>query len=84
MRSGFKKGAQKTLVAFACGHVFHLRCITRTLTATSEEEDEEEQEVVQGYGRSVGAKVTRAALVSEKVRRGCGVCAKRKREEIMV
>ena len=37
-----------------------------------------------GYGRSVGAKVTRAALLGEKVKKGCEVCAKRKREEIMV
>ncbi|KAF8539263.1 hypothetical protein BDD12DRAFT_838933 [Trichophaea hybrida] len=79
-------GTQRTLVAFACGHVFHLRCISRPITAGSDDdEDAEEGEVVQsGYGRSVSAKVTRAALLGEKVKKGCSVCAKRKREEIMV
>lgn len=46
--------------------------------------EEEEQIIPTSYGRSVGAKVTRAALLGEKVKKGCGVCAKRKREEIMV
>ncbi|CCX12021.1 Similar to Vacuolar protein sorting-associated protein 41 homolog; acc. no. Q5KU39 [Pyronema omphalodes CBS 100304] len=78
-------GKQRTLVAFACGHVFHLHCISRPVTAADEEDDEHEEEIVQsGYGRSVGAKVTRAALLGEKVKKGCSVCAKRKREEIMV
>ncbi|KAA8910936.1 hypothetical protein FN846DRAFT_937589 [Sphaerosporella brunnea] len=81
----FGGGAQKTLVAFACGHVFHLRCITNPPSGEEEgEEEEEEEEEVQGYGRSVGAKVTRAAMVGEQVKRGCGVCAQRRKAEIMV
>ena len=75
--------ARKTLVAFACGHVFHLKCIAEP-AAAADDADGDEDEVQSGYGRSVGAKVTRAALIGEKVHDGCSVCAKRKREEIMV
>jgi hypothetical protein len=80
----YDSGTQRTLVAFACGHVFHLRCISRPITAGSDDDEDAEEGVQSGYGRSVSAKVTRAALLGEKVKKGCSVCAKRKREEIMV
>jgi hypothetical protein len=34
--------------------------------------------------RTVGAKVARAALIRERVKGGCIVCGKRRREEVIV
>lgn len=74
----FSEREVETLVGFACGHVFHLSHSLsygnedRPLTPPDVELDE--------YGEwrsdthSVGAKVTHARLLRDKIRDGCPVC----------
>ncbi|KAI5790165.1 hypothetical protein EDC01DRAFT_657844 [Geopyxis carbonaria] len=82
-RNSFTGAERGTLVAFACCHVFHLRCITGT--ARAEEEAAADAVAEEGaYARTVGAKVTHAALIREKVREGCGVCREARMAEIIV
>jgi len=66
----------RRLLVFACGHVFHVKC----LSGESEGSDEEEVEMVES-SRSIGAKVARAALVRGIVGKGCGVCKRKRKEE---
>ncbi|KAF3910805.1 hypothetical protein ABW20_dc0103258 [Dactylellina cionopaga] len=114
-KSVFEQREPETLVAFACGHVFHLRCLLKKQKwlkkhpearrfgykpepedeDDSEEEPEEEEEEDEiekiifkadramadaaydqsGYGggtlMSVAEKVTRAALIRQKIDTGC-------------
>ncbi|KAF3127784.1 Vacuolar protein sorting-associated protein 41 [Orbilia oligospora] len=105
----FEHREPETLVAFACGHVFHLRCLFKKqkwlrknpdarlsgyLSDEEQEEAEEEEEAEDeiekiifradqamaaydqpGYGgmtvMSVAEKVTRAALIRQKIDAGC-------------
>lgn len=72
----------ETLVGFACGHVFHLSHLLdyghegeeRPVTPPVEEGEEEDWEG--GNTHSVGAKVTHARLLRDKIRDGCPVCKK--------
>lgn len=66
----------ETLVGFACGHVFHLSHLL-SYNHPEEESDApvtEETEVRFEVTRSVGAKVTHARLLRDKIRDGCPVC----------
>ncbi|OBT68915.1 hypothetical protein VE03_01339 [Pseudogymnoascus sp. 23342-1-I1] len=72
----FTEGEQETLVGFACGHVFHLSHLleythpSRPATPPSVELDEDGQFV---QNHSVGAKVTHARLLRDKISGGCPV-----------
>ncbi|KAL7270376.1 Vacuolar protein sorting-associated protein 41 [Rhizina undulata] len=73
---------KQTLIAFACKHVFHLPCLIgedeaeealpQSVTGYGSLEDE-----IMGSGRTVGGKVTHAALIREKVAKGCTLCKKK-------
>lgn len=72
----FTEGEQETLVGFACGHVFHLSHLleythpSRPSTPPSADLDEDGQFV---QNHSVGAKVTHARLLRDKISGGCPV-----------
>jgi hypothetical protein len=75
-----------TLVGFACGHVFHLRCLLpktssgATLAAQlsgpadADDADDDDDDHVPRWTRSVGAKVAHAHLVKRAVGEGCVAC----------
>lgn len=73
----FSENEKDTLVAFACGHVFHLEHLLKTLyperppTPPVVELDENGDFVQR---RGVGAKVTHARLLKDKIVGGCPVC----------
>ena len=76
----FSDHEMETLVGFACGHVFHL---SHLLSYGSDEEErpstppdvelDENGEWINTH--SVGAKVTHARLLRDKIRDGCPICA---------
>ncbi|KFZ16606.1 hypothetical protein V501_02146 [Pseudogymnoascus sp. VKM F-4519 (FW-2642)] len=72
----FTEGEQETLVGFACGHVFHLSHLleythpSRPSTPPSVDLDEDGQFV---QNHSIGAKVTHARLLRDKISGGCPV-----------
>lgn len=70
-----KKG---TLVAFACGHGFHLACIG------GEEEEGDGDAGERMEVRTVAPKVDKAKLLRGKLAEGCVVCRKRRESEILV
>jgi hypothetical protein len=67
----------ETLVGFACGHVFHLSHLLsfhnddRPITPPDIELDEN-GEIPMTY--SIGAKVTRARLLRDRIKDGCPIC----------
>jgi hypothetical protein len=69
----------ETLVGFACGHVFHLshllsfRNENRPVTPPDVELDENGEWVAT---HSIGAKVTHARLLRDKIGDGCPICVK--------
>ena len=70
----------ETLVGFACGHVFHLSHLLsyqnldegRPVTPPNDIELDENGEFAQTH--SIGAKVTHARLLRDRIRDGCPVC----------
>lgn len=73
----FSEDEQETLIGFACGHVFHLSHLIAYNNPGSEVEapDVELDENGQfAMTHSVGAKVTHARLLRDKVSGGCPVC----------
>ncbi|KAF8859309.1 vacuolar assembly protein-like protein [Acephala macrosclerotiorum] len=74
----FSDHETETLVGFACGHVFHLSHLLnfenedRPATPPDVDLDEDGQ---WRSTHSVGAKVTHARLLRDKIRDGCPVCA---------
>jgi len=76
----FSDHETETLVGFACGHVFHLSHLLsyqndeRPVTPPEVELDENGE---WSATHSVGAKVTHARLLRDKIRDGCPVCAER-------
>ncbi|PBP17350.1 WD domain-containing protein, partial [Diplocarpon rosae] len=72
----------ETLVGFACGHVFHLSHLLSYREerpgTPPEVELDENGEWKEGNTHSVGAKVTHARLLRDKIRDGCPVCVGRK------
>lgn len=72
----FTEHESETLVGFACGHVFHLSHLLafdndRPQTPPMMELDENGEWKAM---HSVGAKVTHARLLRDKIRDGCPVC----------
>lgn len=83
---------KETLIGFACGHVFHLGCLLghghererERPAAVSDDVDEAEEEIMASLGmasRNVGSKVTHAALIRQKVSKGCVLCAHEKGDD---
>lgn len=74
----FSENESETLVGFACGHVFHL---SHLLSYNNEERPQTPPDVELDEDgnwaatHSVGAKVTHARLLRDKIRDGCPVCA---------
>lgn len=66
----------QTLVGFACGHIYHLAHLLERLHPGSEQEDDMGATAADrpGHGWRVGAKVTHARLLKDKIRGGCPVC----------
>ncbi|KAG9233263.1 putative vacuolar protein sorting-associated protein 41 like protein [Amylocarpus encephaloides] len=74
----FSEHEIETLVGFACGHVFHLSHLlgyNRSNPSTPPEVDLDENGEWWSSTHSVGAKVTHAALLRDRIRDGCPVCA---------
>jgi len=79
----FSEDDFETLVGFACGHVFHLKHLLdlargeqmRPLVSSEDGQENAEDEDF-GNGRSVGAKVTHARLMKDKIADGCPACAR--------
>ncbi|KAK0701132.1 hypothetical protein B0T21DRAFT_300756 [Apiosordaria backusii] len=70
----FTEWEMETLVGFACGHVYHLSHLLEKLRPG----EGVDQGLVNGVGENVshriGAKVTHAMLLREKIAAGCPVC----------
>ncbi|KZF24720.1 WD domain-containing protein [Xylona heveae TC161] len=85
-QKAFSINEKETLIGFACGHVFHLSC----LISHGEEEEEPalgetsgSPEADSGYwSRSVGAKVTHARIIREKIPDGCPLCVHKEEEDM--
>ncbi|KAI5790592.1 hypothetical protein DFH27DRAFT_570591 [Peziza echinospora] len=77
-----KFNEKDTLLSFPCGHVFHLQCLLNPDAAPEDESDggagvlslDTPSALSSSGGRSVGAKVTHAALLKEKLAEKGGVC----------
>ncbi|KAL2753221.1 hypothetical protein ACRALDRAFT_1065437 [Sodiomyces alcalophilus JCM 7366] len=72
----FTEMEAQTLVGFACGHIYHLAHLLERLRPGSKQEDDMGAAVADrpGHGWRVGAKVTHARLLKDKIRAGCPVC----------
>ncbi|KAE8846849.1 hypothetical protein HRS9122_03756 [Pyrenophora teres f. teres] len=73
--------SRDTLVGFACGHIFHLRCLLPKTSASAsvaaglqQQLAADAQESGGRWTRSVGAKVAHAHVIKSAVGRGCVVC----------
>lgn len=78
-REAFTDQELETLVGFACGHVFHLSHLLNFGAEDDERPDTPPEVELDENGmwratHSVGAKVTHARLLSDKIRDGCPVC----------
>jgi hypothetical protein len=76
-QEAFSEYEVETLVGFACGHVFHLSHLLSYMnnerpTTPPDIELDENGEFAMTH--SVGAKVTHARLLRDKIRDGCPVC----------
>lgn len=79
----FSEHETETLVGFACGHVFHLSHLLsynhnssddqRPLTPPDVQLDENREFATTTH--SIGAKVTHARLLRDRIRNGCPVCS---------
>ncbi len=77
----FGESETDTLVGFACAHVFHLGHLLELLHP-GEPVDVDFGGLADGQARSgrntIGAKVTHARLLKDKIRGGCPVCKAKK------
>ncbi|KAI9822388.1 MAG: Vacuolar protein sorting-associated protein 41 [Pycnora praestabilis] len=74
----FTDNEKEILVGFACGDVFHLPCLLKR--GKTEEQDQEELHMgvsfdvdTNYFSRSVGAKVTHARIIRDKIADGCPI-----------
>jgi vacuolar protein sorting-associated protein 41 len=76
----FSESEKDTLVGFACGHVFHLLHLlgfaNPSRPPTPPDIDLDENGEFRAQTHSVGAKVTHARLLKDKIRDGCPVCSR--------
>lgn len=77
----FVEWETETLVGFACGHVFHLPHLLERLHPGEEIDEvllhgvaDEQQRSVAAASRLIGAKVTHARLIRDRIAGGCPVC----------
>jgi hypothetical protein len=79
-REPFSENEKDTLVGFACGHVFHLLHLLSyanpSRPPTPPDIDVDENGEFCTLTHSVGAKVTHARLLRDKIRNGCPVCSR--------
>jgi hypothetical protein len=79
------RGTDRTpYIAFACTHVYHLSCIDPDAADVTNTQRGDDLDHAPSFQRSVSVKVTHAALLRDKLKGGCIVCAERKRAEIVV
>lgn len=76
-QEAFTEDEQETLVGFACGHVFHLSHLLRYINPERPPtppivELDEHGEFTQSH--SIGAKVTHARLLKDRISGGCPIC----------
>ncbi|KAM7217491.1 putative vacuolar protein sorting-associated protein [Rhypophila decipiens] len=71
------------LVGFTCGHVFHLKHLLKRLYPDRKEDEEDDLLMGGGanHGHLIGAKVTHARLLKERIRGGCPVCVESREKE---
>ncbi|KAK3317248.1 hypothetical protein B0T19DRAFT_287992 [Cercophora scortea] len=79
----FVEWETETLVGFACGHVFHLKHLLQYLHPDQPVEDDDD--LLSGGGGEqrahlIGAKVTHARLLRDRIMGGCPVCKKKEVE----
>ncbi|KAK5657540.1 hypothetical protein OQA88_3113 [Cercophora sp. LCS_1] len=72
----FVEWETETLVGFACGHVFHLLHLLETLHPGEEFDQDLLSGLAELKGHLIGAKVTHARLLKERMSGGCPVCKK--------
>ena len=77
----FVEWETETLVGFACGHVFHLPHLLERLHPGEEVDEvllhgvaDEQQRSAAAASRLIGAKVTHARLLRDRIAGGCPVC----------
>lgn len=66
----------ETLVGFACGHVFHLLHLLERLHPNEEFDQDLLGGLAEVRGHLIGAKVTHARLLKDRISGGCPVCKK--------
>ncbi|KAK0610166.1 WD domain-containing protein [Bombardia bombarda] len=82
----FVEWEMETLVGFACGHVFHLTHLLERLHP-GEPVDHDDGDLLEGVAEQqrshlIGAKVTHARLLRDRIMGGCPVCGKVKGDEV--
>lgn len=70
----FVEWETKTMVGFACGHVFHLEHLLKRLHPDEEVDEDILGVVAEQRPHLVGAKVTHARLLRARMTGGCPVC----------
>lgn len=70
----FVEWETKTMVGFACGHVFHLEHLLKRLHPEEEVDEDVLGVVAEQRPHLVGAKVTHARLLRDRMTGGCPVC----------
>ncbi|KAI9807969.1 MAG: hypothetical protein M1825_005276 [Sarcosagium campestre] len=75
--TSFPEDEKETLIGFACGHIFHLSCLvdyerdTDQLVRSDDGIDVSYEGDSGSTGRSVGAKVTHARIIRDRIADGC-------------
>ncbi|KAL2130933.1 hypothetical protein VTI74DRAFT_5738 [Chaetomium olivicolor] len=70
----FVEWEMETLVGFACGHVFHLTHLLERLHPGEEVSEVVRNGIAESAAHYVGAKVTHARLLRDRIAVGCPVC----------
>jgi len=78
----FDEWQTETMVGFACGHVFHLPHLLEVLQpGRAVDEDVLLGVMAEQRSHLIGAKVTHARLLRDRIRGGCPVCKQKKEAE---